>query len=74
MHEDDDILGMFMIEDYTHFSARKSFFLMGCFIATVLGLGGVVKMTYPDKPSVRREWPDGLEKELGGRGALLVGL
>jgi NADH dehydrogenase (ubiquinone) 1 beta subcomplex subunit 8 len=72
VHEDNDILGIFMIDEYTHFKPAKGFFLMGCFIATVLGLCGIVKMNYPDKPSAPREWEDGLEKELGGPHALLV--
>jgi NADH dehydrogenase (ubiquinone) 1 beta subcomplex subunit 8 len=72
VHEDNDILGVFFIDEYTHFTPKRAFFLMGCFIATVAGLCGVVKMYYPDKPSAPRAWDDGLEKELGGPNALLV--
>ena len=64
---------MFSLEEYTHFKPVQAFFLMGCFITTVLGLCGVVHMYYPDKPSAPREFPDGLDKELGGPTALLVG-
>ncbi len=45
---------------------------MGCFITTVLGLCGVVSMYYPDRPSVPRTFPGGLDKELGGEGAVWV--
>lgn len=72
VHEDNDILGMFSPEEYTHFKPGHAFFLMSCFIATTLGLCGVVSMFYPDKPSIPREFPDGLEKELGGPNALPV--
>ncbi|KAI9728301.1 MAG: hypothetical protein M1834_007705 [Cirrosporium novae-zelandiae] len=66
VHEDNDILGMFSTEEYTHFTPGHGAVLMSCFIATVLGLCAVTKMYYPDKPAVPREFPDGLEKELGG--------
>lgn len=45
---------------------------MGCFVASVLAVCGVVKMTYPDKPSVPKSYPDGLEAELGGPRAVRV--
>jgi NADH dehydrogenase (ubiquinone) 1 beta subcomplex subunit 8 len=45
---------------------------MGCFIATTLGLCGVVSMYYPDRPSVPRTFPGGLDRELGGEGAVWV--
>ena len=69
MHEDNDILGMFSPYEYTHFTTGRSFLLMGCFITTVFGLCGAVYLTYPDKPSAPRTFPDGLETELGGPGA-----
>ena len=46
--------------------------LFGCFVATFMGLLGVVYVTYPDKPSVERGLPGGLDRELGGEGCLLV--
>ncbi|KAF2091229.1 hypothetical protein K490DRAFT_54126 [Saccharata proteae CBS 121410] len=70
VHEDNDILGMFSPEDYTHFSSGWGAVLLGTFIATTLGLCGIVKLYYPDKPSAPRTFPDGLEKELGGPTAL----
>ena len=72
VHEDNDILGMFSTYDYTHVTARKAFFQLGCFVATVTGLCGVVSMLYEDKPSAPRTFPGGLDRELGGSGALLV--
>ena len=72
MHEDNDILGMFSPEEYTHFTPGFGAFMLGCSIAAVFGLYGVVSLFYPDKPSIPRRFPDGLEKELGGPGALLV--
>ncbi|KAL8948805.1 MAG: hypothetical protein Q9222_005034 [Ikaeria aurantiellina] len=72
VHEDQDILGMFSPYEYTHFTARKGFFLLGCFVATVLGLCGVVRVYYPDRPSAQRTFPGGLDRELGGQRALLA--
>lgn len=72
VHEDNDILGIFSPYEYTHFTAQQGFFLMGCFIATTLGLCGVVSMYYPDRPSVPRTFPGGLDRELGGEGAVWV--
>ena len=73
VHEDNDILGMFSPEEYTHFKPGKGIFLIGCWVACVLGLCGVVSVYYPDKPSAPRRFPGGLDRELGGEGAVLVG-
>ena len=63
---------MLSLEEYRHFTPGKAFFLMGCFITTFLGFVGIVSVYYPDRPSVARTFPDGLETELGGPGALPV--
>ncbi|CAI7571072.1 unnamed protein product [Penicillium bialowiezense] len=70
VHEDNEILGVFSPEQYTHVSAGKGFFHLGCFVVAFLGLVGVVSLNYPDKPSVPKTYVDGLEKELGGPNAL----
>ena len=72
MHEDNDILGMFSPDEYTHYTPAKGFFLLGCFVTTFAGLCGVVSLYYPDKPSAPRTFPGGLETELGGPNALPV--
>ncbi|CBX97604.1 hypothetical protein IAQ61_001185 [Plenodomus lingam] len=69
-HEDHDILGVLALHDYNHFTPGWGAVLMGTFIASVLGLCGAVSMVYPDKISAPRTFPDGLDVELGGRGAL----
>ncbi|KAK5130182.1 hypothetical protein LTR08_002391 [Meristemomyces frigidus] len=66
VHEDNDILGVFSPFEYTHFKPGWGLVLMGSFVATVGALCLVVSQLYPDKPSVPRTFPDGLEKELGG--------
>jgi NADH dehydrogenase (ubiquinone) 1 beta subcomplex subunit 8 len=63
---------MFSPEEYTHTKPGKGLFQIGCFVAAVLALCGVVSMTYPDKPSAPREFEGGLERELGGPRALRV--
>ncbi|KZF22109.1 NADH:ubiquinone oxidoreductase subunit [Xylona heveae TC161] len=70
VHEDNDILGIFSLEEYTHFTPGRSLFLVGCFIAATVGLCGVVYKYYPDKPATPRTFPNGLEVELGGPNAL----
>lgn len=72
VHEDHDILGMFSPEEYTHFKPGWGLFLLGCSVATVLALCGVVGLTYPDKPSAPRTFPGGLDRELGGEGTILA--
>lgn len=63
---------MFSTEDYTWTTLGWGWVLMGSFVATVLGLCGVVYFTYPDRPAVERTFPGGLEEELGGKGAVRV--
>lgn len=46
--------------------------LWGGFVSIVLGLSYAVYTVYPDRPSAPKEYPDGLEAELGGPGALRV--
>jgi NADH dehydrogenase (ubiquinone) 1 beta subcomplex subunit 8 len=71
-HEDHDILGVLSLHDYDHFTPGWGGVLFGTFVAAVFGLCGVVSMYYPDKKSAPKTYPDGLEVELGGKGALLV--
>ncbi|MCJ1467147.1 hypothetical protein MMC07_005769 [Pseudocyphellaria aurata] len=72
VHEDNDILGIFSLEEYTHFTPAQGLVMLGCFIATVGGLCGIVSIFYPDKPSVPRTFPGGLDRELGGSRAPLA--
>ncbi|KAH8692429.1 hypothetical protein BGW36DRAFT_304485 [Talaromyces proteolyticus] len=70
VHEDNDILGVFSPEQYTHVTSNKALLSVGTFIVGFLGFCGLVSFYYPDKPSAPRTFPDGLEKELGGSGAV----
>ena len=72
MHEDNDILGMFSPEDYNFYTPAQCFGLIGCFVAVFVSFLGVVKAYYPEKPAVDRGFEDGLDRELGGEGALLA--
>lgn len=72
VHEDNDVLGVFSPEPYNHVSPGKAAAAFGCFVATFLGFCGVTSYFYPDKPSVPRTFPDGLEKELGGPNTMIV--
>ncbi|MCJ1442027.1 MAG: hypothetical protein MMC23_002519 [Stictis urceolatum] len=72
VHEDNDILGMFSPEAYTHVTPGQAWFQLGCFVSVVFALLGAVYVTYPDKPSAPRTYPGGLEEELGGPTAVLA--
>lgn len=63
---------MFSPEEYTHFKPGMALFLLGCFAASVGALYVAVSFVYPDRPSVPREFPGGLEEELGGKYAMRV--
>lgn len=66
-------MGMFTPYVYTHTTPGKAGFQFGLFVLAVLGLSGGIYMVYPDKPAVPRTYSDnGLERALGGKGALLV--
>jgi len=70
VHEDNDILGVFSLEEYTHMSPARGLVLWAGFISCVLGLSYAVSLYYPDRPSAPKEYADGLDKELGGKGAV----
>ncbi|KAI6249769.1 hypothetical protein HI914_01629 [Erysiphe necator] len=72
IHEDNDILGMFSPHEYTHVKPKTAFFQIGLFISAVFSLAGVVKIYYPDKPSVSKMYEGGLQRELGGPDAIGV--
>jgi NADH dehydrogenase (ubiquinone) 1 beta subcomplex subunit 8 len=71
-HEDHDILGAVSLHDYNHFTPGWGGVLFGTFVVTVVGLCVAVNQVYPDKVSAPKTYPDGLEAELGGKGAVLV--
>ncbi|KAI0008833.1 hypothetical protein F4779DRAFT_585437 [Xylariaceae sp. FL0662B] len=70
VHEDHDILGMFSPHEYTWISPGKGLWQIGAFIATFVGVCWVVGRLYPDRPSYPTEYEGGLERELGGPGAV----
>lgn len=65
-------MGVFSLEEYTHFTPKRGLILHGIFWTTVLGLCGTVAMLYEDKPSAPRTFEGGLEAELGGPNAFRV--
>jgi hypothetical protein len=46
--------------------------MVGSFIAVFLGVSGLVYLNYPDRVAYPREFENGLERELGGPGAVRV--
>ncbi len=72
VHEDHDILGMFTPYEYTWIAPGKGLFQIGLFIAAFLSVVGLVKLNLPEAPAYPREFEGGLERELGGPGALRV--
>ncbi len=63
---------MFTPYEYTWVSPGKGLVQVGAFVAAFLGVVWLVGVTYPDRPSYPREFEGGLERELGGAGALRV--
>lgn len=72
IHEDNDVLGIFSPWEYTWTTTGPGLIMIGTFVATFLGVTGLVYLNYPDKPAYPREFEGGLEKELGGPGAVRV--
>ena len=72
VHEDNDILGVFSLHDYTHMSTGRGLIMWGLFISAIYGVYTGVKMTFPGKPSAPTEYENGLLEELGGPGAVRV--
>ncbi|TWU72841.1 hypothetical protein ED733_002366 [Metarhizium rileyi] len=70
IHEDNDVLGIFSPYEYTWTKPGPGFVMVGCFIAVFLGVSGLVYLKYPDQPTYPREFEAGLERELGGPGAV----
>jgi NADH dehydrogenase (ubiquinone) 1 beta subcomplex subunit 8 len=70
VHEDNDVLGMFSPWEYTWTTTGPGLIMIGTFIAAFLGVTGVVYMTYPDRVAYPRSFEGGLERELGGPGAV----
>ncbi|KAF1812138.1 hypothetical protein P152DRAFT_507521 [Eremomyces bilateralis CBS 781.70] len=70
VHEDNDILGVFSPDPYPHLPPKKAFGGIACFIAFIGGVAGLCSLTYPDQPAVERRFPGGLDRELGGPGAV----
>ena len=52
VHEDNDILGIFSPEAYTHFSPGFGAILLGTFVGAVGVLCAVVYQRYPDRVSI----------------------
>ncbi|QUC21005.1 uncharacterized protein UV8b_05246 [Ustilaginoidea virens] len=70
VHEDNDVLGIFSPYEYTWTTPGRGLIMIGTFVAALMGLSGLVYLNYPDRPSYPREFDGGLERELGGPGAV----
>ncbi|KAK5095176.1 hypothetical protein LTR70_003666 [Exophiala xenobiotica] len=69
LHEDEDEMGVFSLEEYTVMSGRMGVAMWTFFLGCVGALSFGVYATYPDRPSAPRTFEGGLEAELGGPGA-----
>lgn len=63
---------MFSTYEYTWTTTGKGLFQIGVFISVFLSVCYAVKLTYPDRVAYPREFEGGLERELGGKGAVRV--
>lgn len=69
-HEDHDLMGMFSPYEYTWVTPRTALLQLGLAAAVFLSVVGIIKLGYPDMVAYPREFEGGLEKELGGAGAV----
>ncbi len=65
VHEDNDLVGMFSLYEYTWTTTGKGLVQVGIFVLSFLGICAAVKLTYPDMIAYPREFEDGLERENG---------
>ncbi len=73
VHEDHDVLGLFSPYEVHLDHPGNGLFQIGCAVSAFLTICLVVKATLPETPAYPREFEDGLERELGGSGAIRVG-
>lgn len=66
------MLGIFSPYEYTWTTAGKAVIMLSTFFAVFLGVSGIVYLNYPDRVAYPREFEGGLERELGGPGAMRV--
>ena len=64
---------MFSLYEYTHMTPARGFLIWGVLISVVLSGVYGLSFYYPDRPSAPKEYESGLDKELGGPGAVRVG-
>lgn len=67
------MLGIFSPYEYTWTTTGQGAIMLGTFVAVFLSFSGLVYFYYPDRPAYPREFEGGLERELGGPGAVRVG-
>lgn len=73
VHEDNDIMGVFSLEEYNQWGpAKAGRWFLGYFAGISTVAAGIYYFAYPQKPSVPRTFPDGLVTELGGPRAFTV--
>ncbi|KAH7134077.1 hypothetical protein EDB81DRAFT_803125 [Dactylonectria macrodidyma] len=70
IHEDNDLLGIFSPWDYTWTTTGPGLVMVGTFLAVFFSVLGVVSFNYPDMVAYPREFENGLQRELGGPGAV----
>ena len=63
---------MFSPWEYTWTSTGPGLVMIGTFVTVFLGVTGIVYLNYPDRPTYPRSFEGGLERELGGPGAVRV--
>lgn len=59
-------------EEEKHFTVAKTIFLWLCLGTTLATAGTLLYSVRPERPAVRRGFEGGLERELGGPGAVRV--
>jgi NADH dehydrogenase (ubiquinone) 1 beta subcomplex subunit 8 len=66
------MMAIFSPWEYTWTTAGPGLIMIGTFVAVFLSVSGLVYLNYPDQIAYPREFEGGLERELGGPGAMRV--
>lgn len=70
VHDDYDILGVVSPHHYDFATSRQVFTWWAGAFTVFFSVYGIVYLVYPENPAVPKDYEGGLERELGGPGAV----
>jgi NADH dehydrogenase (ubiquinone) 1 beta subcomplex subunit 8 len=66
------MLGIMSTWEYDFATTKKALIMVAAFLGSLGAVLGAVYAVYPDIPATPREFEDGLVRQLGGPGAMIV--